>query len=463
MPCAAITEWMGDHLDGRLDAARVRELEAHLATCEACRREWEDLQQTVALIRELPPVTPPADLLQSVHQRLARQRHSRRVVFWRVLNLPQTRVALAASCVILVGITSLRWRPANPVDIEDIARRANRNAPAGEATMARSLTKSQDADSSLTAATQPEETGAPYADSTAELGLDIAATAAPSLVSGSTKTPAPLTSHTRPEGSVASAKRDDVLWRADAVADVVADTVDAKKAEGGPPPAGLSIGGGFALEEHERSPSEHASRRGSVPAMKPQAAALEKSLELESATAKDELNETPGWRQSPPPDVSKLVSDNQEQDAPKRERMYDASASRVLASRSSERRQAESPRPIPRIIVLGGGDAAAARQILARFVVHAVAGEVPEFKGIADAEDRVNEPADELRKTKIAPDTAISGWIQAADYDRLLAALKTAGTPTDDIRTEPPADGKSRRTEAAELLFVTITLTPPSP
>ena len=121
MPCERIKAWMGDHLDGCLDAARVRDLDAHLAGCEVCRREWDDLRQTVALIRGLTPLAPPADLVASVRQRLAAPQPTRLAVFWRVLNLPQTRVALAASVVILVGVYGWRTLPISPVAPEAFA------------------------------------------------------------------------------------------------------------------------------------------------------------------------------------------------------------------------------------------------------------------------------------------------------------------------------------------------------
>ena len=108
MRCERIKEWMGDHLDGCLNADRTRAMNAHLAGCDACRRELDELRQTVALLRGMPSVLPPSDLLSSVHRRLAPQQESPVMVFWRVLSLPQTRRVAAAALIVVVG--AYGWR-----------------------------------------------------------------------------------------------------------------------------------------------------------------------------------------------------------------------------------------------------------------------------------------------------------------------------------------------------------------
>jgi len=97
---------MSEHVDGRLDPEHERLLSEHLAACPDCRRELEALQATVAGLREIPPVEPPADLARSVRARL--ERPSLPVLAWQVLSLPQTRVAVAAGIALVIGFLSLR-------------------------------------------------------------------------------------------------------------------------------------------------------------------------------------------------------------------------------------------------------------------------------------------------------------------------------------------------------------------
>jgi anti-sigma factor RsiW len=68
-------EELGAHALGLLDPAQSRALEAHLADCPACRREWEELRGMVEVLDDVPPEAfldgpPDADLLL---QRTVRQ------------------------------------------------------------------------------------------------------------------------------------------------------------------------------------------------------------------------------------------------------------------------------------------------------------------------------------------------------------------------------------------------------
>jgi anti-sigma factor RsiW len=60
-------ELLDGWIDGRLDGDERREVEAHLAGCERCRRQAEALRAAVAAVRAgLPDSPPPADLAARV-------------------------------------------------------------------------------------------------------------------------------------------------------------------------------------------------------------------------------------------------------------------------------------------------------------------------------------------------------------------------------------------------------------
>jgi hypothetical protein len=364
MPCDRIKAWMGDHLDGCLDAARVRDLNAHLADCEACRLEWDELRQTVALIRGLKPLAPPADLVASVHQRLAAPQPTRLAVFWRVLNLPQTRVALAASVVILVGFYGWRTLPISPVAPEY-------EVSALRETARDSLQKSEGG------IWKKLESGDKLADVKRQ---------PPGLSVGSE-------SSDREERPVVAFAAQ--AARADRMQEAVKEPVAAAAAEMSPKRAVAASGGSIAAD--------------SVMPMKADAA----------------------------PSVAKSV-------AP--------------ASPLTSRPETDSLQPLQREIVLAGGDAAAARQILARYVVRAKTRERNELKqeGYAGAASRA-AVSDEAK----ADTAGLSGWINAADYDRLLADLKAAGTVT--LRPVEPSKKGTKETAASESgrVWVSIVLPPP--
>ncbi|CAN5523245.1 hypothetical protein BH24GEM3_BH24GEM3_01490 [soil metagenome] len=66
---------LDEFLDGMLPREEARLVEAHLATCEACRREKEALAELLARAGELPrEIAPPRDLWLDIAARLDQRR-----------------------------------------------------------------------------------------------------------------------------------------------------------------------------------------------------------------------------------------------------------------------------------------------------------------------------------------------------------------------------------------------------
>lgn len=49
-----VSEWLNAYFDGELTGNRLRQVEDHLAECEACQAEWDSLQGLSALLHEVP-------------------------------------------------------------------------------------------------------------------------------------------------------------------------------------------------------------------------------------------------------------------------------------------------------------------------------------------------------------------------------------------------------------------------
>jgi hypothetical protein len=58
MNCDTYAEWLSAQLDGELDAEHVRELNAHLATCEACQETQRIMRGLAADVQGLPRLAP---------------------------------------------------------------------------------------------------------------------------------------------------------------------------------------------------------------------------------------------------------------------------------------------------------------------------------------------------------------------------------------------------------------------
>lgn len=101
-PCADYRERLAAEAGGDLPPGERSALEAHLARCAACRTTLEELRRTVAAIRSLPPLEPPADLPDRILARIARSAEAAGPS--RVSRLLHHPLVQAAS-LLLIGAT----------------------------------------------------------------------------------------------------------------------------------------------------------------------------------------------------------------------------------------------------------------------------------------------------------------------------------------------------------------------
>ncbi len=88
---------LSPYLDRVLEPGEAARLEAHLAGCDACRRQLEGLRQTVALVRALPQEAMPRAISIPV----------RRVRDWEWRGALMPLAGAAAALVLAVGAYSL--------------------------------------------------------------------------------------------------------------------------------------------------------------------------------------------------------------------------------------------------------------------------------------------------------------------------------------------------------------------
>jgi anti-sigma factor RsiW len=70
MDCAALDERLADYLEGDLDPASQREVEAHVASCARCSALVRDLEQIRSSAADLPELTPSTDLWGGIARRI---------------------------------------------------------------------------------------------------------------------------------------------------------------------------------------------------------------------------------------------------------------------------------------------------------------------------------------------------------------------------------------------------------
>jgi len=81
MQCPEASELLSLRLDRRLSSDEERCLQAHLASCEACREEWQALQQVHRLFGQARMVAPPPLMKERIMARI--RRRDDRLAAWR--------------------------------------------------------------------------------------------------------------------------------------------------------------------------------------------------------------------------------------------------------------------------------------------------------------------------------------------------------------------------------------------
>jgi anti-sigma factor RsiW len=107
--CGRFAALIHDRLDGALEAGSAADLEAHLASCAACRALAADLEEMRRTAAGLPDFTPRAEVWARLSERLAGELAARPRPFWT-----GARVALAMAATLVVAVTASVWLMRGP-------------------------------------------------------------------------------------------------------------------------------------------------------------------------------------------------------------------------------------------------------------------------------------------------------------------------------------------------------------
>ena len=108
MNCLKAEEQFSAYIEDELDYRALRAFEAHLSTCESCRRELALFRESLDLLHQLPQIKPSTEFDVTLQARLA-DTQVESIPFWQRVLQPlhgQARWALsgvAALLVILAG------------------------------------------------------------------------------------------------------------------------------------------------------------------------------------------------------------------------------------------------------------------------------------------------------------------------------------------------------------------------
>ncbi|MGD2268859.1 MAG: zf-HC2 domain-containing protein [Desulfobacterales bacterium] len=112
MKCFRAKKLLSSYLQGQLDKHSSMQLEKHLAACDACRRQMDDLTMLVGELKAMAPVKAPPDFLDQIHARLQprlRRHHIAKTLFYPLrLKIPMELASAAALALLIVAVIGIQ-------------------------------------------------------------------------------------------------------------------------------------------------------------------------------------------------------------------------------------------------------------------------------------------------------------------------------------------------------------------
>ena len=117
MTCQEMDERLDDYVDGVLATIDARAVEAHLASCAACREAERRTRQLLAHAAALPrAAAPPRDLWPDIERTIARDRRFAGLFAWG-----QPMMLAAAAAIVLAVLAAVLWREAPASGVQTVA------------------------------------------------------------------------------------------------------------------------------------------------------------------------------------------------------------------------------------------------------------------------------------------------------------------------------------------------------
>ena len=117
MTCQEMDERLDDYVDGVLATIDARAVEAHLASCAACREAERRMRQLLAHAAALPrAAAPPRDLWPDIERTIARERRFAGLFAWG-----QPMMLAAAATIVLAVLAAVLWREAPASGVQAVA------------------------------------------------------------------------------------------------------------------------------------------------------------------------------------------------------------------------------------------------------------------------------------------------------------------------------------------------------
>ncbi len=136
---------LSEYLDGRLQGRNLERVEQQLGECDACRLELEELQATVAMMRQLPMEPPRRSFVMSAPPPIPAQ--ARPALFLRAPSWVYAGAASVAALAlaVTVSVDATGGLSSDPLRRQDVAVTTPSSVPTSEQAIATSATTAESA------------------------------------------------------------------------------------------------------------------------------------------------------------------------------------------------------------------------------------------------------------------------------------------------------------------------------
>jgi hypothetical protein len=107
MRCVEARKRLSDYIDGILPAEEDALVRSHITVCPQCRAALSELEKTVAHLRNLEEVEPPAWLTQEVMAKIKEERRTEKGIWKKLFHPLYIKLPLEAVAAVLIAATAL--------------------------------------------------------------------------------------------------------------------------------------------------------------------------------------------------------------------------------------------------------------------------------------------------------------------------------------------------------------------
>jgi len=118
MKCSDIEKKLSAYLEGIVSPEEKEGVEHHLSSCQLCRKAFEELERTVAVVKGLEQVESPPWFTQKIMSRVRAEQESTKSILQRLFYPLHIKVPLEAFATVLIAVAAVYLFRANEPEMK---------------------------------------------------------------------------------------------------------------------------------------------------------------------------------------------------------------------------------------------------------------------------------------------------------------------------------------------------------